>query len=119
MSEIEQHWTQKGRIVYNRKPNYFKVRNINRIIEHLIERFDSGTFQQPNFEAFTEVSETISLATDLLHRVAIVTIAQETLFQIFIKILSGFLPEWAIEVIEWVYENIDAGKPPWYDEYVK
>ena len=93
------HFTTTGKIVYQRKKHIFKLNDAKRIISKL------------------DMTEPEKL--DLIKFVGDLTLfddVQNQLMNWFLEILGTIFPRWFVNLVEWVYNNIDAGIPPWIPE---
>lgn len=95
-------------MVYDRKPHYFKGKDVVRILKKITERVDEMTEDekleiQDSLDKILESFEEMTEAFDLQS-------IKDLIFNIFARILGTVLPDWAIDLIRWVYENIDVGE---------
>lgn len=94
----KEHTTVKGKVVYFRKKNFFTMEALKRIIE------------RTNFPE-VEYEELVEWIIDT--KFPITAAIQRTLINLVVNILDSFLPAWVGNLVEWVYDNVDAGRPPW------
>lgn len=95
--------TTKGKVVYKRKSHRFTYDDIMRMLRYIQNNYPFDFNQKQfiiNFLLESEVLDEI----------------QETVWAWFINILSQVMPQWFIDLVNWVYLNIPAGMPPWYDD---
>ena len=99
----KEHTTVQGKVVYRRDKNKFKYSDVARILS----KIDLTIEEREN------IIKSLTIESDDIENI------QEFLLEIFITILDSVFPRWVGNLVEWIYRNVDAGRPPWIPDNIQ